>query len=143
MLALRMWSLVAAVGLLAGCAGEMQGVVRGTGQPVQFAYEQGVSSDSYTAEIDGELFQGRAVMDGATSTFGTGFGTAFGGGNIVNASTQVFAQTTTGNISATLLGNRGSTLQCAMRYADSSGLTTSGGIGQCSHSDGRIIDVVW
>ncbi len=41
--------------ILSACSGNMQGVVRGTGQPVAFAYEQGMSSDSLTATIDQEV----------------------------------------------------------------------------------------
>jgi hypothetical protein len=64
--------------LLSACSGQMQGVVRGTGQPAVFNYEQGMDSDSYTAVLDGEAFKGRAVMDGAGTTMGTGFGSAGG-----------------------------------------------------------------
>ena len=30
-----------------------------------------------------------------------------------------------------------------MQYADSSGFTPTGDVGECLHSDGRVIDVVW
>ena len=127
------WMFVVAV--LAGCSGTMSGVVRGTGQPVQFNYEQGMSSDTLTAVLDGEQFQGRAVMDGA----GAGYGTAFDG----FGTATVFGMTTTSDFVATLLGNRGSTMRCQLDYADSMGETSSGGVGVCQHSDGRVIDVVW
>lgn len=117
--------------VLSGCAGNMQGVVRGTGQPVVFAYEQGMSSDSLTAVIDKENFAGKAVMRGASTTVGN-FGT-----------TLLTASSYTGDFVATLIGNRGSTLSCQLQYADSSGFTTAGGVGVCQHSDGRTIDIVW
>ena len=117
--------------VLSGCGGNMQGVVRGTGQPVVFAYEQGMSSDSLTAVIDNETFTGRAVMRGASTTVGN-FGT-----------TILTAFSSTGDVVATLIGNRGSTLSCQLQYADSSGFTTAGGVGVCQHSDGRTIDIVW
>ena len=129
--------------LVGGCGGNMQGVIRGTGQPVTFSYEQGVSSDSLTAVIDGEQFTGKAVMRGATSTFGTGFGTASSGSSTANVSTSIFGSTTTGDFVATMLGNRGSSLSCQLQYADSSGFTAAGGVGVCQHSDGRVIDIVW
>lgn len=109
----------------------MQGVVRGTGQPVVFAYEQGMSSDSLTAVVDQEAFAGKAVMRGASTTVGN-FGM-----------TTLVASTYTGDFVATLIGSRGSTLSCQLQYADSSGFTTAGGVGVCQHSDGRIIDIVW
>ena len=74
-------------------------------------------------------------MDGSTS----GVGTVFGAG--LNAT--IFGATTTNRFIAVLLGDKGSSLNCQMRYADSSGFTTSGGVGVCHHSDGRVIDVVW
>ncbi len=102
-----------------------------------------MSSDSLTAAIDGEAFKGKAVMRGATSTVGTGFGTAYAGGRSAYGTTTFFGSTTTGDVVATLLGSRGSSLSCELQYADSSGFTTAGGVGVCRHSDGRIIDVVW
>lgn len=122
----RMLPVIAIV--LAGCAGQMQGIVRDDGTPVQFFYEQEAFSDLYTVEIDGERFSGRAVMVDAQSTFSVFFGSGY---------------STTGNFQAIMLGSRGSTLRCLMRYADSSGFTTAGGVGECVHSDGRVIDVVW
>ena len=113
---------------LAGCAGQMQGTIRDDGTPVEFFYEQGAFADTYIAEIDGEHFSGRAVMVGARSTYSAFFGAAY---------------TTTGHVQAIMLGNQGSTLRCRMQYADSSGFTTPGGVGECVHSDGRAIDVVW
>ena len=116
---------------LSACSGNMQGVVRGTGQPITFAYEQGVSSDSLTATIDQEVFAGKAVMRGASTMLGN-----------VGLFTLV-ASSYTGDFVATLIGNQGSTLSCQLQYADSSGLTTAGGVGVCQHSDGRLIDIIW
>ena len=137
--------LVAAIPLVAlsACGGTMNGVVRGTGQPVQFAYEQGMSSDSLTTEIDGEAFAGKAVMRGASTSVGTGFGTANASGTSAFGTSTVFGSTYTGDVVATLIGDLGSTLSCELQYADSSGFTTVGGVGVCQHSDGRTIDVVW
>ena len=128
---------------LSACGGNMQGVVRGTGQPVTFAYEQGLSSDSLTAEIDGEAFAGKAVMRGASTTVGTAFGTATAGTTTAFGTSTLIGSSYTGDFVATLIGNRGSTLSCLLQYADSSGFTTAGGVGVCQHSDGRVIDIVW
>jgi len=131
------------VATLSACGGNMQGVVRGTGQPVTFAYEQGMSSDSLTAEIDGEAFAGKAVMRGASTTVGTAFGTATAGTTTAFGTSTLIGSSYTGDFVATLIGNRGSTLSCQLQYADSSGFTTAGGVGVCQHSDGRVIDIVW
>ena len=128
--------LFAAVGvMLAGCSGTMQGVVRGEGTRVQFQYEQGVDRDFYKTALDGENFSGQAINTGATS----GVGTVFTGSTIGT----VITSSTSGNFVAVLLGDRGSTMRCQMNYADSSGLTSMGGVGLCQHSDGRVIDVTW
>lgn len=122
---------------LAGCSGTMTGAVRETGQPISIEYEQGMDSDTLKASIDGETFVGKSVMKGASATFGTAFdNTNFG-------MVSLLGQTTTGDFVAVLLGSRGSSLNCNLQYADSSGVTSSGGVGVCKHSDGRIIDFVW
>jgi len=113
----------------------MTGQVRGSGERVMFAYEQGLESDTYTTEINGEKFAGRAVMDDASMTTASVFGGDF--------NNTLFGQTTTNRFVAVLLGDKGGSLNCQMRYADSSGDTSSGGVGVCKHSDGRVIDVVW
>ena len=131
------------VATLSACGGNMQGVVRGTGQPVTFAYEQGMSSDSLTAEIDGEAFAGKAVMRGASTTVGTAFGTATAGTTTAFGTSTLIGSSYTGDFVATLIGNRGSTLSCQLQSADSSGFPTAGRVGVCQLSDGRLTDLVW
>ena len=135
--------LIGILSSLAACSGTMQGVTRGSGKPVQFTYEQGMDSDTLTAVIDGEAFRGKSVMRGATTTVGTGFGTAAAGGMTAFGTTTLIGSTSTGDFVAVLLGSRGSSLSCQLQYADSSGFTTSGGVGVCQHSDGRMIDIIW
>ena len=66
---------------LAGCmGGKMGGVISGGqsgGQSITMNYEQGMSSDTYSTTIDGEYFEGKAVMVDATTTFGSAFGSAY------------------------------------------------------------------
>ncbi|MDZ4120747.1 MAG: hypothetical protein U1C69_15930 [Phaeovulum sp.] len=102
-----------------------------------------MDSDTLTANIDGEAFLGKAVMRGATTTVGTGFVTAFAAGASGFGTATLFGASYTGDFVAVLLGTRGSSLNCQLQYADSSGFTTSGGVGVCQHSDGRVIDIVW
>ena len=111
--------------------------------PVTFNYEQGMSSDTYTTTIDGEYFEGKAVMVDATTTFGTAFGSAYSayGSSFGTASGVGF--TSSGKVKAVLIGTRGSSLQCIRNYADSGGFPSSGGVGECVHSDGRTINLVW
>ena len=71
--------LIAVATILVGsCAGTMQGIVRSEGTPLVFSYEQGMNSDTYSVEIDDEIFSGRAVMVDTGEAFATAFGTTFG-----------------------------------------------------------------
>ena len=103
---------------------------------MQFQYEQGLETDKYTAVIGSEKFTGKAVMDGSSSIFGTISGTS-------DLNSTIFGSVSTNRFVAVLFGSEGSSLNCKMRYADSSGFTSSGGVGVCQHSDGQIIDVIW
>lgn len=117
---------------LSGCVGEMQGVERGSGAPVKFSFEQGMDSDSLTATMNGEQFNGKSVPVNS----GAFFGNTFGGAS--------FYGSTSGNkYVATLFGSKGSTMRCDVTYADAGGFTASGGVGVCQHSNGRFIDVMW
>ena len=121
--------------LLVACGGTMDGVVRGEGTRVAFQYEQGMDRDFYEATIDGEHFKGQAVQADAQ----TGVGVGFAAGKTI----PVITSSASGNIVAVMFGDRGSTMRCNMNYADSSGFTSTGGVGICQHSDGRIIDIMW
>lgn len=116
---------------LAACSGEMHGVIRGEGTPVKFEYDQAMNHDVYRATIDDENFEGKAVPSNSHSAV------------LYTSSGPVFGTATSGSFVATLLGDHGSSLRCTMNYADSSGFTTAGGVGECQHSDGRMIDVLW
>ena len=121
--------------LLVACSGTMDGVVRGEGTRVTFKFEQGMDRDFYHAIIDGENFKGQAVHADARSAVGVGFA--------AGTTVPVITSSTSGNFVAVMFGDRGSTMRCNMNYADSSGLTTFGGVGVCQHSDGRVIDIMW
>lgn len=127
----KTWPIALMFGLSA-CSGTMQGVTRGTGEAVQFSYQQGMDSDTLTAVIDGETFQGKAVQRGSRTMTATTW-----------SGESVFGSSSTGDAVAVMIGSTGSSLSCQLQYADASGFTTSGGVGVCQHSDGRVIDVVW
>ena len=130
------------VGLLAGCGGDMSGI-SSKGEAVEFRYEQGMSSDMYYATIGGETFEGRAVLVDSQTTFGTAFGSAYSSFGSVFGSSSGIGFSSGGKVKAVMLGSQGSTLRCLMQYADSTGFTTLGGVGECAHSDGSRIDVTW
>lgn len=118
--------------LLASCGGSMEGLVRGDGSRVVLEYKQGFDRDYYITTIDGEYFSGQAIAaDSSSSTF-----TSYELGTI-------YTSTSSGKYIAVMFGDRGSTLRCDMNYASSSGYTSSGGVGICYHSDGRVVDIIW
>jgi hypothetical protein len=135
--------------VLAGCAGTMNGMVRNTGERVTINYQQGMEHDDLQVVMpDGETFNGKVVMVGHSSGLGWGFGSALAtsstGASAYGAgSTLSILETYTGSMQGVLFGDRKHTMSCKFQYADSSGVTTSGGVGLCEISDGRVIDVQW
>ena len=73
----------------------MGGVISG-GQSITMNYEQGMSSDSYSTTIDGEYFEGKAVMVDATTTFGSAFGSAYSAYGATSLNTSGFAFSSSG-----------------------------------------------
>ena len=130
------------VTLVTGCGSDMR-AVSSNAETAKFSYEQGLSSDTYYATIGNESFEGRAVMVDAQTTFGTAFGSAYSSFGSAFSTANSVGFSSGGKVKAVMLGDKGSTLRCLMQYADSMGITSMGGVGECIHSDGSRIDVVW
>ena len=75
-------------------------------------------------------------MVDATTTFGSAFGLAYNAYSAISLNTSGFAFSSNVKVKAVLIGSRGSSLKSLMNYADSSGLASAGGVGECIHSDG-------
>jgi hypothetical protein len=140
---MKRYMLIFALILLTGCMGGQMKGVTSDAQSVTMNYDQKMDYDVYSIHVDGEHFEGKAVMVDATTTFGTAFGSAYSQYGSAVGTTNVVGFTGSGKFKAVLLGSRGNTLRCLMNYADSSGFTSAGGVGECIHSDGRRIDLVW
>ena len=145
----RKFAVLTIVLFLSGCAGTMDGMVRNNGDRVTISYQQGMEHDDLQVVMpDGETFKGKAVMVDRSSGVGWGFGgasatsstgaSAYGTGSAFSV-----VETYTGSMQGVLFGDRKHTMRCKFQYADSSGFTTSGGVGLCEISDGRVIDVQW
>jgi len=134
--------ILGVVTLVAGCGSDMR-AVSSNGETAKFRYEQGLSSDSYYATIGSESFEGRAVMVDAQTTFGTAFGSAYSSFGSAFSTANSVGFSSGGKVKAVMWGDKGSTLHCLMQYADSMGITSMSGVGECIHSDGSRIDVVW
>ncbi|MDQ2093625.1 hypothetical protein [Rhodalgimonas zhirmunskyi] len=111
---------------VAACSGTITGQVRGTGEKVQIEFEEQLDHVLYKARIGNESFAGKAIQDSSSTSIGAWIGT-----------------TSTNSVTAVMLGDKGSSLTCQLKYADSTGLTAAGGVGICQHSDGRVVDVLW
>lgn len=134
--------------ILLGCGGTMNGMIRGSGDRVVVAYEQGMSHDDFTVTMpDGEVFKGKGVLANTTVTttnsFGSAFATGSGGSAQAFGSGYGFSMSGDGVVRAVLFGSRGNTMRCLLNYADKSGYTTAGGVGECQTSDGKILDIQW
>ena len=129
--------------LIAACmTGNMKGVTS-DGKPIVFDYKQNALSDTYYTTIDGESFEGKAVSVDDSVTFGTAFGTAYNSYGATFGNSFGAGFSSGGKYKAIMIGNAGSSLKCIMEYADSSGITNFGGVGECVHSDGRTLLVQW
>ena len=108
--------IVASVFGLTACVGTMNGIERGSGEPILVAYSMSPQHDDLQVTMpDGEAYAGKAVMVGRS----------------------------TGISQAVLFGDRGGAMHCKLQYASSSGYTKSGGVGVCEATNGQIIDIQW
>ena len=118
------------------CSGEMQGVVQGSSERPKIAYEQGMDQDHLTVTMpDGEVFDGKLVMSNKSTTVANVFAGSLDGFGI--------GTTSDGKMVGKLFSNNSRVMNCVMQYADSSGFTTSGGVGECQIVGGPKIDVLW
>jgi len=142
-------AILTIVALLSGCSGIMNGMIRNSGDRVTISYQQGMLHDDLRVVLPGgETFKGKAVMVGSSSGIGYGFGSASAtstSGKSAHGTGTAFSviATYTGSMQAVLFGDRGHTMRCKFQYADSGGNTSSGGVGICETSDGKVIDVQW
>ncbi len=131
---------------LAGCDGAMKGMVRGSGDSVRFNYKMNLYSDDLDVTLpDGESFRGKAVPVGNTRTTSTATqaNPEKKDKHAKPVVTHSQSETTTGSAEAVLFGNRGRSMRCNLKYADTGGAIVVGGVGSCTVSDGKVIDVSW
>ena len=113
---------------LAGCAGTMHGVVRGTGEAVVIEVSEAANHGDLTVRLpDGELFKGKAV----TIPESTG-----------DRQSHANRPAARRRFEAVLFGDRGRTMYCQFRYAGQGESVWLGVTGRCETSDAMLIDVV-
>lgn len=105
--------------LLCGCAHDMIGVDRKTGERITIHYRDNLAYEEISTTIDDETFRGKLIP--ASTTY------AGQDRVIVNSYRSV------------LLGDKNHTIRCEIV----SGGFLGGGAGSCITSDGREFDVQW
>jgi len=132
-------SLALLLSLAIGCTGQMDAVIRRDAKRVEIIYTDSriASAELITVLPSGERFQGKSRrFDRAQEVM------AAGSANSADKSARYDAlQTFSGNAKATLAGNRGSTMECRFHITDIIIGYSSGGMGICQVSDGRVLDV--
>jgi len=126
---------------LSGCANTMQGQMHSPKSKkteiVSFNFTTPIwDSGEITATTpDGEIFKGKYVNKNGTS-YGVGFGFGGDGG-------MFGGKNYSGDMVATLIGNKGHSMQCIFTPNHTGINVWKSGIGKCDVSDGRKIDVVF
>jgi hypothetical protein len=122
--------------VMSGCAGKMDGIIRRDAKRIDIIYSDSRVSvaDLIVVLPNGERFSGKPErLDLSKEMMETD-----------SDDIQIHFEhlrTFNGNVKATLTGNRGDNIKCRFRLADTIIGFSSGGIGLCQVSDGRVIDV--
>ena len=124
--------------MLSACSGIMKGMIQQGGDLVEFQYEGGGFGygEILTTLPDGEKFEGKFVEESVNNCFCPGLGFQKTHGNKPGD-----VESNLGIFDAVLFGNKGHTMKCWFRLADSKIGLSGGGIGTCQVSDDRIIDL--
>jgi hypothetical protein len=122
-----------------GCTGTMDGVIRRDAKRIQIFYTDSRTpvAELVTVLPGGERFRGKPerldttkeMMEAGSSETVEDFGRF--------EEVQAFS----GNLKATLSGNKGNTMQCRFELTDVIIGFSSGGFGLCQLADDRVIDV--
>ena len=120
----------------AGCSGKMDGIIRRDAKRIDILYtDSRVAVAELVAVLpSGERFSGKSQRLDITA-------------EAMKAKTDSISahfddlNTFAGNVKATLIGDGGNLIECRFKLSDLIIGFSSGGIGLCQMSDGRVIDV--
>ena len=122
-----------------GCSGKLNGIVRRDAGRIEIVYSDSRIAKAELSVIlpDGQHFKGKSEK------FDRYKETAQTDAPQIDDVSIHFENLSTfdGNTMATLGGNRGDVIRCRFRVTDTIIGFSSGGVGLCQISDGRIIDV--
>ena len=125
--------------ILIGCTGTMDGVIRRDAKRIQILYTDSrpAVAELITVLPSGERFRGNSErLDTTKEMMAAHSSEAVEGAGRFE---EVLAFS--GNVKATLSGNRGNTMKCRFELTDVIIGFSSGGFGLCQLADGRVIDV--
>ena len=127
------------VTMTVGCSGQIDGVIRRDAKRIEITYTASrLTAAELTAVLpNGEQFRGKAESLDRTQD---ALETASTASSLQSGSFEA-VQSFPGNSKATLSGNRGNVIKCRFKITDAIIGFSSGGVGICQVSDGRIIDV--
>lgn len=122
-----------------GCTGKLDGVIRRDASRIDIMY---TDSRVAVAELiailpNGERFRGKSERFDRTKDMMEAAKTGIDDRSAHFQAVQTFS----GNVKATLSGNRGDLIECRFKLTDTIIGFSSGGFGICQISDGRVIDV--
>ena len=122
-----------------GCTGQMDAIIRRDAKRIEITY---TDSRVAVAELlavlpNGERFRGKSEWFDKTQEMMEADSTDTDEVAIHFEAIQTFS----GNVKATLSGNRGGTIECRFKLTDVIIGFSGGGIGLCQISDGRVMDV--
>ena len=125
--------------VMLGCTGTMDGVIRQDAKRIQIFYTDSRTpvAELITVLPGGERFRGKPERLDATKDMME----ADSSETVEKFGRFEEVQAFTGNIKATLSGNKGNTMQCRFELTDVIIGFSSGGFGLCQLADGRVIDV--
>ncbi|PVZ68372.1 hypothetical protein [Pelagibaculum spongiae] len=129
---------------LVGC--ESTGSIRGvssSGSNVIFDYKQDIFAKDGELTVqtgDGEVFRGKFVQQSTSQS-----GSTWSIGESSNDDSLLLGDSTStsSKTQALLIGNKGNSMKCQFQFSDPAFGIDGGGIGSCTVSDGREINLVF
>ena len=122
-----------------GCSGKMDGVIRSDAKRIDIMYSDSRLKTAELATVlpNGERFSGKSEPYDRNQEVMSADSSATDDVAIHFEDLQTFA----GNVKATLTSARGNVIECRFKMTDVVMGFSSGGVGICQVSDGRVIDV--
>jgi hypothetical protein len=125
--------------MVMACSGKMDGVVRRDAKRIDIMYSDSRLKTAELATVlpNGERFNGKSEPYDRNQEVMSADSSTTDDAAVHFEDLQTFA----GNVKATLTSDRGNVIECRFKLTDVVIGFSSGGVGICQVSDGRVIDV--